>query len=81
MSNWLIVGGGYGTTHLLDARLKIISTVFIVYHNAMGIRRAMLDCKHCKSLNVPLVNMLTNIFHDLHAWDGYDRNKVGKRWS
>ena len=31
----------------------------------------------CKSLNVPLVNMCwMNIFHDLHAWEGYDHNKT-----
>ena len=84
MSNWLIVGGGYGVWDYgipsLDARLKnYFNGVYSIPQCYVDTCRAIVGLQTlCKSLNVPLVNMCwMNIFHDLHAWDGYDRNKVG----
>ena len=83
MSNWLLVGGGYGVWDYgiasLDARIKsYFDGVYSIPQCYVDTCRAIVGLQTlCKSLDVPLVNMCwMNIFHDLHAWEGYDHNKT-----
>lgn len=86
MSNWLIVGGGYGIWDFgiaaLDRRIKsYFDNNFSKAESYVNMCRAMITLQSvCKSYDIPLVNMCwQNIFHDLHAKgiaeDGFvDRN-------
>jgi len=83
MSNWLIVGGGYGVWNYgipsLDGRLKnYYEGMYNIPQCYVDTCRAIVGLQTlCQTLNVPLVNMCwMNIFHDLHEWDGYDKNKT-----
>lgn len=85
LSNWLIVGGGYGVWKYdiptLDTNLEnYYNGVYNIAQCYVDTCRAMVGLQTlCKSLDVPLVNMCwMNIFHDLHEWGGRpDRNLVG----
>jgi len=86
LSNWLIVGGGYGVWKydipILDTNLEnYYNGVYNIPQCYVDTCRAIVGLQTlCKSLDVPLVNMCwMNIFHDLHEWENKrpDHNIVG----
>jgi hypothetical protein len=76
MSNWLIVGGGFGVWDFgvgnLDRRIRsYYENNFSKDQSYIDMCRAMVTVQSlCKSMNIPLINMgWQNLFHDLHISD------------
>jgi hypothetical protein len=76
MSNWLIIGGGYGVWNFgvdrLDQRINsYYENNFSKDQSYVDMCRAMVTVQSlCKSLDIPLINMgWQNMFHDLHISD------------
>lgn len=76
MSNWLIIGGGFGVWDFgvdnLDRRVKsYFENNFSRDQSYIDMCRAMVTVQSlCKSMKIPLINMgWQNLFHDLHIND------------
>jgi len=76
MSNWLIIGGGFGVWNFgvdnLDRRVKsYFENNFSRDQSYVDMCRAMVTVQSlCKSMKIPLINMgWQNLFHDLHMND------------
>lgn len=76
MSNWLIVGGGFGVWDFgikkLDNRIRsYFENNFSKAQSYVDMCRAMVTVQSlCKSMNIPLINMgWQNLFHDMHISD------------
>ena len=75
MSNWLIIGGGFGVWNFgvdnLDRRIKsYYENNFTKAQSYVDMCRAMVTVQSlCQSMKIPLINMgWQNLFHDLHIF-------------